>query len=118
VLVAVIPLSFHLIEAPTSRTQGEKLKVIVDYKRKGDKVIVSHTQLSEYLAHKLDDLSNFLTNIITAFIILTAFAIMQTFKVPAVYLLGLILLPLIGRGIIYSKVESSLHKKFEDLLSL
>ena len=94
------------------------MKLIVDYKRKGDKVIVSHTQLSEYLDHKLNDLSNFLTNIITAFVILTAFAILQTFKVPAVYLLGLILLPLVARGIIYAKVESNLHKKFEDLLSL
>ena len=94
------------------------MKVIVDYKRKGDKVIVSHTQLNECLANKLDDLSNFLTNVFTAFIILAVFAIMTTLKVPAIYLLGLILLPLIARGIIYSKVESNLHKKFEDLLSL
>ena len=117
-LVSSTPLSFHLIGVPTSRTRGEKLKVIVDYKRKGDKVIVSHTQLNEYVAQKLYDLSNFLTNVITAFIILSVFAIMQTLKVPAVYLLGLILLPLIARGIIYSKVESNLHKKFEDLLNL
>ena len=81
-------------------------------------MIVSHSQLNDYLAHKLDDLSNFLTNLITAFIILTVFAVMQTFKVPAIYLLGLILLPLVARGIIYSKVDSSLHKKFEDLLNL
>ena len=81
-------------------------------------MIVSHSQLNDYLAHKLDDLSNFLTNLITAFIILTVFAVMQTFKVPAIYLLGLILLPLVARGIIYSKVESNLHKKFEDLLNL
>ena len=94
------------------------MKVIVDYKRKGDKVIVSHTQLNECLANKLDDLSNFLTNVFTAFIILAVFAIMTTLKVPAIYLLGLILLPLIARGIIYSKVESNLHKKFEDLLNL
>jgi hypothetical protein len=118
VLVPVTLLFFHLIGAPKSRTRGEKLKVIVDYKRKGDKVIVSHTQLNEYVAQKLYDLSNFLTNVITAFIILSVFAIMQTLKVPPVYLLGLILLPLIARGIIYSKVESNLHKKFEDLLNL
>jgi VIT1/CCC1 family predicted Fe2+/Mn2+ transporter len=118
VLVPVTPLFSHLIGLPTSRTRGEKLKVIVDYKRKGDKVIVSHTQLNECLANKLDDLSNFLTNVFTAFIILAVFAIMTTLKVPAIYLLGLILLPLIARGIIYSKVESNLHKKFEDLLSL
>ena len=117
-LVPVTQLFSHLIRVPTSKTRGEKLKVIVDYKRKGDKVIVSHTQLNEYVAQKLYDLSNFLTNVITAFIILSVFAIMQTLKVPAVYLLGLILLPLIARGIIYSKVESNLHKKFEDLLSL
>ena len=117
-LVPVTPLFSHLIGVPTSRTRGEKLKVIVDYKRKGDKVIVSHTQLNECLANKLDDLSNFLTNVFTAFIILAVFAIMTTLKVPAIYLLGLILLPLIARGIIYSKVESNLHKKFEDLLNL
>jgi len=94
------------------------LKVIVDYKRKGDKLIVNHVQLSEYMEQKLHDLTNFLSNIITALIILAVMVVIQTFRASDVYLYGLILLPLISRGFMYNRISASLHKRFEELLTL
>ncbi len=94
------------------------MKVIVDYKRKGDKVIVNHTQLNEYMEQKLHDLSNFMSNTITALIIVSIMVVIQTFKASDIYLYALILLPLIARGFLYNRISKNLHKRFEELLTL
>lgn len=94
------------------------MKIILDSKRKGDKLIVNHTQLHKYIEQKLHDLTNFLSNIITALIILTVMVIIQTFKASDTYLYGLILLPLIARGFLYNRISGNLHKKFAELLEL
>ena len=94
------------------------MKVILDSKRKGDKLIVNHTQLHEYLEQKLHDLTNFLSNVITALIILSVMVIIQTFKASDVYLYALILLPLIARGFLYTRISANLHKKFAELFEL
>ena len=94
------------------------MKVILDFKRKGDKLIVNHTQLHEYLEQKFHDLTNFLSNVITALIIVSVMVIVQTFKASDVYLYGLILLPLIARGFLYNRISGNLHKKFAELLEL
>lgn len=94
------------------------MKIILDYKRKGDKLIVNHTQLHEYIEQKLHDLTNFLSNVITALIIVSVMVIVQTFKASDVYLYGLILIPLIARGFLYNRISGNLHKKFAELLEL
>lgn len=94
------------------------MKIILDSKRKGDKLIVNHTQLHKYIEQKLHDLTNFLSNIVTALIILSVMVIIQTFKASDVYLYGLILLPLMARGFLYNRISTNLHKKFAELLEL
>ncbi|NIU12028.1 MAG: hypothetical protein GWN81_24980 [Phycisphaerae bacterium] len=94
------------------------MKVIIDHKRKGDKLIVNHTQLHKYLEQKLHDLTNSMSNTITALIILSIMVLIQTFKASDIYLYGLILLPLIARGFVYNRISKSLHKRFEELLTL
>ena len=94
------------------------MKVIFDFKRKGDKLIINHSQLHKYLEEKLHDLSNFLSNVITALIILSVMVVIQTFKASDIYLYALILLPLIGRGFIYNRISANLQKRFEELLTL
>ena len=94
------------------------MKVIVDYKKKGDKLIVNHTQLTEYMEQKIHDLTNFLSNVITALIILAVMVVIQTFRASDVYLYALILLPLISRGFMYTRISARLHNRFEELLTL
>ena len=94
------------------------MKIILDQKRKGDKLIVSHSQFHKCLEQKLHDMTNFLSNIITALIILSVMVFIQTFKASDVYLYGLILLPLIARGFLYNKISANLHKKFAELVDL
>ncbi len=94
------------------------MKVIIDHKRKGDKLIVNHTQLHQYLEEKLHDLTNSMSNTITALIILSIMVVIQTFKASDIYLYGLILLPLIARGFVYNRISKSLQKRFEELLTL
>ena len=94
------------------------MKVIVDYKRKGDKLIVNHTQLSEYMERQLHDLSNLMSNLVTALIILSVMVVIQTFRASDIYLYALILLPLVARGFVYTRVSNSLHKRFGELLNL
>ena len=90
----------------------------MDYKKKGDKLIVNHTQLTEYMEQKLHDLTNFLSNVITAIIILAVMVVIQTFRASDVYLYALILLPLISRGFMYNQISARLHRRFEELLAL
>ena len=94
------------------------MKVIVDSKRKGDKLIVNHTQFQKYLEEKLHDMTNFLSNVITALIILSVMVFIMIFKAGDIYLYGLILLPLIARGFLYNRISANLHKKFAELLEL
>jgi hypothetical protein len=94
------------------------LKVIIDHKRKGDKLIVNHGQLQQYLEQKLHDLTNSMSNTITALIILSIMVLIQTFKASDIYLYGLILIPLIARGFVYNRISKSLQKRFEELLTL
>lgn len=94
------------------------MKVIFDSKRKGDRLIINHSQLHKYLEEKLHDLSNFLSNAITALIILSVMVVIQTFKASDIYLYALILLPLIARGFIHTRILANLQKRFEELLTL
>ena len=94
------------------------MKTILDYKSKGDKLIINHTQLNKYLEEKLHDLTNFMSNLITALIIVSVMVLIQTFKASDIYLYGLILIPLIARGFMYNRISASLHKRFGELLEL
>jgi hypothetical protein len=49
---------------------------------------------------------------------LAVMVLIQTFRASDVYLYALILLPLISRGFMYNKISASLHKRFEELLTL
>jgi hypothetical protein len=91
---------------------------ILDYKRKGDKLIVNQTSLNDYLDKKIRDLGMFISNVITALIIVSVMVVIQTFKASDVYLYALILLPLIARGFIHTRIERSLQKRFAELLEL
>ena len=94
------------------------MKILLESKRKGDKLIVNHTQFHKYLEQKLHDMTNFLSNVITALIILSVMVFIQTFKASDIYLYALILLPLIARGFLYNKISANLHKKFAELIEL
>jgi hypothetical protein len=90
--------SIHFDSNDGSNESEERKEVQVDYKRKGDKLIISQKELHEYLEGKLHDLTNSISNIITALIIVSIMVVIQTFKASDVYLYALILLPLIARG--------------------
>ena len=94
------------------------MKTLLDHKTKGDKLIINHSQLNKYLEQKLHDLTNFMSNVITALIILSVMVLIQIFKASDIYLYALILLPLIARGFLYNKISANLHKKFAELLEL
>lgn len=70
------------------------------------------------MEQKLHDLSNFMSNTITALIIVSIMVVIQTFKASDIYLYALILLPLIARGFVYNQISKNLHKRFEELLTL
>ena len=90
----------------------------LEYRRKGDKLIVNQTKLNEYLEKKLRDLGMFMSNVITALVIISVMVVIQTFKASDVYLYALILLPLVARGFIYTRIEKSLHKRFAELIDM
>ena len=90
----------------------------LEYRRKGDKLIVNQTKLNEYLEKKLRDLGMFMSNVITALIIISVMVVIQTFKASDVFLYALILLPLVARGFIYTRIEKSLHKRFAELIDM
>ncbi|MBW1982566.1 MAG: hypothetical protein JRJ12_15250 [Deltaproteobacteria bacterium] len=90
----------------------------IDYKKKGNKLIIKQEDLDKYLDKKLQDLSNLLSNTIIAVIILSVMVVIQVFRASDIYLYGLILLPLIAKGFVYSRIEAHLRKSFKELLSL
>ena len=94
------------------------MKTLLDYKTKGDKLIINHSQLNKYLDQKLQDLTNFISNVITALIIVSVMVLIQTFKASDIYLYALILLPLIARGFLHNRISASLHKRFAEILEL
>jgi hypothetical protein len=44
--------------------------------------------------------------------------LIQTFRASDVFLYALILIPLLARGFIYTRIEKNLHKRFAELLDL
>ena len=90
----------------------------LEYKRKGNKLIVNQDRLNKYLDTKLRDLGMFMSNVLTALVILSIMVVIQTFKASDVYLYGLILLPLIARGFIYTRIERNLRKRFAELIQM
>jgi Flp pilus assembly protein TadB len=90
----------------------------LDYKRKGGKLILNQTQLNRYLDQKLRDLGMFISSIIVALIIISVLVLIQTFRASDVFLYALILIPLLARGFIYTRIEKNLHKRFAELLDL
>jgi hypothetical protein len=70
------------------------------------------------MEQKLHDLTNLLSNVITALIIVSVMVFIQTFKASDVYLYGLILLPLISRGFLHTRILARLQKRFAELLEL
>ncbi len=90
----------------------------MDYKRKGDRLVISQKELHTYLEGKLHDLTNSMSNIVTALIIVSIMVVIQTFRASDFFLYGLILLPLLARGFVYTRISASLHKRFDELLKL
>ncbi len=90
----------------------------LDYKRKGDKLIISQTELNKFLDQKLRDLGMFISSIIVALVIISVLVLIQTFRASDVFLYALILIPLLARGFIYTRIEKNLHKRFAQLLEL
>ena len=90
----------------------------LDYKRKGDKLILNQTQLNKYLDQKLRDLGMFISSVIVALVIISVLVLIQTFRASDVFLYALILIPLLARGFVYTRIEKNLHKRFAELLDL
>ena len=90
----------------------------LDYKRKGGKLIVDQKQLHKYLEQKFRDLGMLISSIIVALVIISVLVVIQTFRASDVFLYALILIPLLARGFIYTRIEKNLYKRFAELLEL
>ena len=107
----------YVTTTPTSGKRGKELQEL-DYKRKGDRLIINQTQLNKYLEQRFRDLGMFISSIIVALVIISVLVVIQTFRASDIFLYGLILIPLLARGFIYTRIEKYLYKRFAELLEL
>ena len=89
----------------------------MEIKKRGNKVTFDLTELNQYMDKKIHDIGNFISNAVVALIILGVMVVIQTFKASDIYLYGLILLPLIARGFVYTRIQKYLYRSLSELVS-
>jgi hypothetical protein len=90
----------------------------MEYRIKGNKVVLDQAELSEYIQKKTLELISMGTNLIISLIIVSLLVILNYMMLPYYYLFLPILIPLLGRGFIQSKVDSYLRGLLKELLEL
>ena len=88
------------------------------YRIKGQRVLINQTELGEYLEKKVLDLSSMAGDLIMSLVIVSAVVFLNYMLVPYYFLFLLILVPLLARGFIHSKVESWMRRFFRELLEM
>ena len=90
----------------------------MEYRIKGNRVIVVQEQLNQYLNTKILELTSMATNLIMSLIIISLLVVFNYLMVPTYVFLALILVPLVTRCFLLTKVESWVRKFFGELLQL
>ena len=80
--------------------------------------MINQTELGEYMEKKVLDLSSMAGDLIISLIIVSAVVLLNYMLVPYYFLFILILVPLLARGFVHSKVESWMRKFFRELLEM
>ena len=88
------------------------------YRIKGQRVLINQTELVEYMEKKVLDLSSMAGDLIISLIIVSAVVLLNYMLVPYYFLFLLILVPLLARGFIHTKVESYMRRFFRELLEM
>ncbi|MEJ2366427.1 MAG: hypothetical protein P8075_03975 [Deltaproteobacteria bacterium] len=88
------------------------------YRVKGQRVLINQTELVEYMEKKVLDLSSMAGDLIISLIIVSAVVFLNYMLVPYYFLFLLILVPLLSRGFVHSKVESWMRRFFSELLEM
>ena len=88
------------------------------YRIKGQRVLINQTELGEYMEKKVLDLSSMAGDLIISLIIVSAVVLLNYMLVPYYFLFILILVPLLARGFIHTKVESYMRRFFRELLEM
>ena len=88
------------------------------YRIKGQRVLINQTELGEYMEKKVLDLSSMAGDLIISLIIVSAVVLLNYMLVPYYFLFLLILVPLLARGFVHSKVESWMRRFFRELLEM
>jgi len=90
----------------------------MEIKKRGNRITFDLNELSQYVDKKIHEIGNFISNAIVALIIVSIMVVIQTFKASDIYLYGLILLPLIARGFVYSRIQKYLYRSLNELIIL
>ena len=85
--------------------------------KKESRITFRQDEFKNFIDEKLNHLAGLLTNLTIALAIVSILIVLDYFKVPDIYLFGLILIPLVGRGFVISWYESWLKESFKDLLN-
>ena len=80
--------------------------------------MINQTELVEYMEKKVLDLSSMAGDLIISLIIVSAVVLLNYMLVPYYFLFLLILVPLLARGFVHTKVESWMRKFFRELLEM
>ena len=80
--------------------------------------MINQTELVEYMEKKVLDLSSMAGDLIISLIIVSAVVLLNYMLVPYYFLFLLILVPLLARGFIHTKVESYMRRFFRELLEM
>ena len=88
------------------------------YRIKGQRVLINQTELVEYMEKKVLDLSSMAGDLIISLIIVSGVVFLNYMLVPYYFLFLLILVPLLARGFVHSKVESWMRRFFRELMEM
>ena len=80
--------------------------------------MINQTELGEYMEKKVLDLSSMAGDLIISLIIVSAVVLLNYMLVPYYFLFLLILVPLLARGFVHSKVESWMRRFFRELMEM
>lgn len=85
-------------------------------KKKEGRITFRKDEFTNFMDEKLNQLAALLTNLTIALAIVSILVVLDYFNVPEIYLFGLILIPLVGRGFVISWYESWLKENFKGIL--
>ena len=105
------------LPATASSTREEEISTM-HYRIKGQRVLINQTELGEYMEKKVLELSSMAGDLIISLIIVSGVVLLNYMLVPYYFLFLLILVPLLARGFIHSKVESYMRRFFRELLEM